>query len=234
MSSYSGTADRPDQAKAIAAVDCSSRGARCNHPDGPQRAVRQPGRRTADHDQYRGTAASAAGAPAETRAKTAAGEKAGGRTRSKSRTVTSSLRRQAGSPSPIPAAKVAGAGTASSSAPARLGRARAPAAAATDLAAAVMAISRASLRRVSSAISVAAITVSSPAVACLLERRWSRCSFSPADCRAIAESCARAAILYVDSGLCPLIVERLRFRPALDDHGHPVPYQLQYVATWRL
>jgi protein TonB len=38
----------------------------------------------------------------------------------------------------------------------------------------------------------------------------------------------------VDSGLCPLIAQRLRFRPALDDHGRPIPYSLQYVATWAL
>jgi protein TonB len=39
---------------------------------------------------------------------------------------------------------------------------------------------------------------------------------------------------YVDQGLCPLIVSRLRFRPARDDHGRPVAYQLQYVARWSL
>jgi protein TonB len=38
----------------------------------------------------------------------------------------------------------------------------------------------------------------------------------------------------VDSGLCPLITARLRFRPALDDQGRPIPYQSQYVASWSL
>ena len=38
----------------------------------------------------------------------------------------------------------------------------------------------------------------------------------------------------VDAGLCPLITQRLRFSPALDDQGRPVPYSLQYVATWAL
>jgi protein TonB len=52
----------------------------------------------------------------------------------------------------------------------------------------------------------------------------------PSNCRIVRSS----GDPYVDSGLCPLIVERLRFRPALDDQGRPVPYQLQYVATWRL
>jgi len=39
---------------------------------------------------------------------------------------------------------------------------------------------------------------------------------------------------YVDQGLCPLILERLRFRPALDNLGRPIPYRLQYIATWRI
>jgi protein TonB len=39
---------------------------------------------------------------------------------------------------------------------------------------------------------------------------------------------------YVDAGLCPLIVQRLRFLPALDDHGRPIAYQLEYVASWAL
>lgn len=38
----------------------------------------------------------------------------------------------------------------------------------------------------------------------------------------------------VDLGLCPLITRRLLFRPALDDLGRPVPYGLEYVATWSL
>ena len=38
----------------------------------------------------------------------------------------------------------------------------------------------------------------------------------------------------VDSGLCPLLTRRLRFRPAEDNQGRPIPYSLQYVATWRL
>ena len=38
----------------------------------------------------------------------------------------------------------------------------------------------------------------------------------------------------VDAGLCPLIMQRLRFLPALDDRGRPIAYQLNYVATWTL
>jgi periplasmic protein TonB len=52
----------------------------------------------------------------------------------------------------------------------------------------------------------------------------------PSNCRIVRSS----GDPYVDSGLCPLVVERLRFRPALDDQGRPVPYRLEYVATWRL
>jgi periplasmic protein TonB len=52
----------------------------------------------------------------------------------------------------------------------------------------------------------------------------------PSHCRVIRSS----GDPVVDGGLCPLIEARLRFRPALDDHGRPIAYQLQYVATWRL
>lgn len=50
------------------------------------------------------------------------------------------------------------------------------------------------------------------------------------NCRVVRSSGNRA----VDSGLCPLITERLRFRPALDDNGRPIPFGLNYVATWSL
>lgn len=53
---------------------------------------------------------------------------------------------------------------------------------------------------------------------------------APSGCRIVRSS----GDSVVDSGLCPLIEARLRFRPALDDHGRPIPYQLQYVATWSL
>ena len=53
---------------------------------------------------------------------------------------------------------------------------------------------------------------------------------TPTDCR-ILRSSGDAG---VDARLCPLIIARLRFRPALDDQGRPIPYQLQYVATWTL
>ena len=52
----------------------------------------------------------------------------------------------------------------------------------------------------------------------------------PSNCRVIRSSGDSS----VDAGLCPLLVARLRFRPALNDQGRPISYQLQYVATWRL
>lgn len=52
----------------------------------------------------------------------------------------------------------------------------------------------------------------------------------PSGCRIVRSS----GDSIVDRGLCPLIEARLRFRPALDDQGRPIPYQLQYVATWAL
>jgi len=52
----------------------------------------------------------------------------------------------------------------------------------------------------------------------------------PSNCRVVRSS----GDSFVDAGLCPLIVARLRFRPALNDQGRPISYQLQYVATWRL
>ena len=52
----------------------------------------------------------------------------------------------------------------------------------------------------------------------------------PSNCRVIRSS----GDATVDAGLCPLLVARLRFRPALNDQGRPIAYQLQYVATWRL
>lgn len=50
------------------------------------------------------------------------------------------------------------------------------------------------------------------------------------DCRLVRSSGDAA----VDRGLCPLLVERLRFRPALDDAGRPIGYRTNYHASWRL
>lgn len=55
-------------------------------------------------------------------------------------------------------------------------------------------------------------------------------SGSPSNCRVVRSS----GDAVVDRGLCPLITRRLRFRPARDSSGRPIPYDLQYVATWRI
>lgn len=39
---------------------------------------------------------------------------------------------------------------------------------------------------------------------------------------------------YVDAGLCPLATQRLRFRPAMDASGRPIPYRYNYYANWSL
>ncbi len=53
---------------------------------------------------------------------------------------------------------------------------------------------------------------------------------SLSNCR-IARSSGDAV---VDGGLCGFLTKRLRFRPALDDRGRPIPYSTNYVATWSL
>ena len=52
----------------------------------------------------------------------------------------------------------------------------------------------------------------------------------PANCRVVRSS----GDSIVDSGLCPLVTRRLRFRPARDASGKAIPYTLQYVANWSL
>jgi len=52
----------------------------------------------------------------------------------------------------------------------------------------------------------------------------------PVQCR-IARSSGDSS---VDAGLCPLITRRLRFRPAMDASRRPIPYHLEYVASWTL
>jgi protein TonB len=37
----------------------------------------------------------------------------------------------------------------------------------------------------------------------------------------------------IDSGLCPLVSARLRFDPARNARGQPIPYFTHYLATWR-
>jgi protein TonB len=39
---------------------------------------------------------------------------------------------------------------------------------------------------------------------------------------------------YVDSGLCPLVASRLYFSPARDDQGRPIAYSTNFHAQWSL
>ena len=55
-------------------------------------------------------------------------------------------------------------------------------------------------------------------------------SGQPTNCRIVRSSGDST----VDAQLCPLITQRLYFRPALNASGRPIAYQLQYVATWDL
>ena len=50
------------------------------------------------------------------------------------------------------------------------------------------------------------------------------------DCRLLRSSGDAA----IDRGLCPLLMQRLRFRPALDDQGRAIAYRTNYHASWQL
>lgn len=52
----------------------------------------------------------------------------------------------------------------------------------------------------------------------------------PAKCRIVQTS----GDPMVDSGLCPLVARRLRFRPAMDAERRPITYSLNYIANWSL
>lgn len=51
----------------------------------------------------------------------------------------------------------------------------------------------------------------------------------PSNCRVVRTSGDPT----VDSAICPIAVQRLRFRPARDSAGRPVAQQITYVPTWR-
>lgn len=53
---------------------------------------------------------------------------------------------------------------------------------------------------------------------------------SATNCRVVRSS----GDAVIDSGLCPLLTQRLRFKPARDNQERPIPYTLEYVANWRL
>jgi len=233
MSNYSGTADRPDRAKAIAAViavhvglaaiiltglnvrlvsQAVERLITINIKEPPPPSVKRP-----------------PPAPKPQQAKKPAGAPA-------PKTEPSPVvapRPKLPLPSPITAAKVAGTGSASSSGAGTSGTGigaggsgNGPGGGGTDYsrftpARLVRNLSRGDYRLIAGDRMPAGAAM----VSLLVQP-----SGLPSNCRILRSSGDPS----VDSGLCPLITERLRFRPALDDQGRPVAYQLQYVATWRL
>jgi protein TonB len=235
MSSYSGTADRPDRAKALAAVIAVHAGLAAIILTGLNvRLVNQAVERliTIDIQEPPPTPPVRPPKPAlrPQRAKKPAGAPAPKAEASPIIAPPPKLLR----PSLIPAAKIAGAGAASSSGAAASGTGAGAGASGNGAggggyadfsrftpARLVRNLSRGDYRliaggRVPAGAAMVSLLVQADGL--------------PSNCRIVRSS----GDPYVDSGLCPLIVERLRFRPALDDQGRPVPYQLQYVATWRL
>jgi protein TonB len=137
-------------------------------------------------------------------------------------------------PSPIPAAKVAGTGNASSSGAAAAGTGTGAGGAGNGAggggyadysrftpARLVRNLSRGDYR----ALAAGRMPTGRAMVSLRVEP-----SGQAANCRVLRSS----GDSYVDAGLCPLITQRLRFLPALDDHGRPIAYQLEYVASWAL
>jgi protein TonB len=136
-------------------------------------------------------------------------------------------------PSPIPAAKVAGTGAASSSGASSAGsgtgaggNGSGPGGGGVDYsrftpAQLIRNLSRGDYQQ----LAAGRLPVGRAMVSLRIEP-----SGSPSQCRILRSS----GDPMVDAGLCPLLTDRLRFRPALDDRGRPIAYQLQYVATWRL
>jgi protein TonB len=234
MSSYSGTADRPDKARAIAAVIAVHAGLAAIILTGLN--VRQISRTVERlttiniEEPPPPPVRPAKPAPKPQQAKKPAGAPA---PKAEPSPIVAPPPKLA-VPSPIPAAKVAGAGSASSSGAGASGTGTGAGGSGNGPggggnadfsrftpARLVRNLSRGDYRLIAGGRMPAGAAM----VSLLVQP-----SGLPSNCRIVRSS----GDPYVDSGLCPLVVERLRFRPALDDQGRPVPYQLQYVATWRL
>lgn len=133
-------------------------------------------------------------------------------------------------PSPIPAAKVAGQGSSAASGAASAGNGTGAGGSGTGRGADFSRFTPAQLVRNLTSGDYRSIGAGRlPSGRAMVSLRVET-SGVPSGCRVIRSS----GDAQVDGGLCPLIEARLRFRPALDDQGRPIPYQLQYVATWRL
>ncbi|MES2119306.1 MAG: hypothetical protein V4513_01865 [Pseudomonadota bacterium] len=132
--------------------------------------------------------------------------------------------------SPIPAAKVAGQGNAAASGAASAGNGTGAGGSGTGRGADYSRFTPAQLVRNLTSADYRSIGAGRlPSGRAMVSLRVET-SGVPSGCR-IVRSSGDAA---VDGGLCPLVEARLRFSPALDDQGRPIPYQLQYVARWRL
>jgi periplasmic protein TonB len=236
VSTYRGTADRPDQAKAIAAVVAVHAGLAFVILSGLNvrtvtRAVEQL--KTFNLEQPP-PPPPVPPPPPKPRPEPQAKREAGAPAKKAEPTPVVAPPPRIPAPSPIPAARIAGAGSASTSGAAAAGSGTGAGGAGNgpggggtgDMsrftpAQLVRNLTRGDYRsiaqgRMPSGRAMVSLLVQTNGV--------------PSQCRIVRSSGDPG----VDGGLCPLIEARLRFRPALDDRGRPIPYQLQYVATWRL
>lgn len=235
MSSYRGTADRPDQAKAIAAVVAVHAALALIILSGLEvRNVRQA------VDRMTTIAISEPPPPPPIeRPKPAPKPQAmkkpeGAAAKQAKPTAVVAPQAKLPVPSPIPAAKVAGTGTSPVSGAALAGTGTGAGGSGTGAGGGGTAdYSRFTparlVRNLSRGDYRALAAGRMPAGRAMVSLRVEPTG-QPSSCRVLRSS----GDPYVDSGLCPLITERLRFLPALDDHGRPIPFQLDYVATWTL
>ena len=234
MSSYRGTADRPDQAKAIGAVIAIHAALAFVFLSGLDvSSVRQA------VDQMTTIAISEPPPPPLPRPKPAPRPQAmkkpeGAPAKQAQPTPVVAPQPKLPVPSPVPAAKVAGTGTSTVSGAAQAGSGTGAGGSGTGTggggsgdysgytpARLVRNLSRGDYR----SITGGALPVGSADVAIVISQRG-----SVSDCRLIRSSGAPI----VDSRLCPLIMQRLWFRPALDAGGRPIDYRTNFHASWSL
>jgi len=232
MSSYTGTADRPDRAKAIAAVIAVHVALGAMILTGLNvRMVGQVVERLETFDIRLPPPPPPNPPPPETKAHEVKRD-AGAPAKRAEATPVVAPKPRLPVQSPIPAAPIAGTGSASNSGAAAAGNGTG--AEGNDNgpggggdyskftpARLIRNLSRSDYR----AMAAGRLPVGRAMVSLRVET-----SGATSNCRVVRSS----GDAFVDANLCPLIVRRLRFRPALDDLGRPIPYQLQYVATWSL
>jgi protein TonB len=136
-------------------------------------------------------------------------------------------------PSPIPAAKIAGAGSASNSGAGTTGSGtgaggagNGPGGGDGDFSGYTPAHLQRNLSRSDyRSIAGGALPAGSADAAIIVSSRG-----SVSDCRVIRTS----GDATVDARLCPLIMQRLWFRPALDATGRPIDFRTNFHATWSI